>query len=706
MNQSMTTDQAVSAAFAHYRAGDLAQANHICAQVLATKPDHAAALYIGALTAWQSGNRSEAFELMKRAVTAAPRNLEYVYNLGVMCEELKYLEHALACFEQTRQIDPRRFEAHFKTAFILGELNRLRESLAVYQEALGIKPDAAMVYSNMGDLYCRLGLYEDARAVLEKAISLGNDAPSTHKSLGDAYLVLEQRTRALASYEKALELQPEYFEARLGAGNCHLLLGNDKAARVAYNRAEESNPKSLIPLWGNVMSQLKPWYQTTDEIGAARARYENGLAEIESHLKLSDQAAIDDTVAAVNMLQPFYLPCQGKNDLDLQTKYGALVHKVMKAKYPQWCKDVPAAKAKPGGRIRIGFVSNYFKRHSVWNMNIGGWASVLDRRFFEVFAYFTNGIAYGVPQENREKFDHFVEADSFEQLCQRVRADDPHVLIFPEIGMDPSTLKMAALKLAPVQISSWGHPQTSGLPTIDYFLSSDLMESADADSYYFEKLIRLPNTGLYHIPFALELEPDTQRVETYLRPQAVRYLCVQTLHKYLPQYDHVFARIAARVPNSQFVFGGNPEGLASRLEERLRKVFDDAHLNFEEHVTILPPLTSEEFAGLCSLGGVFLDSLEWSGCNTTLQALEHNVVPVTLPGTFMRGRHTAAFLHALELPTVVESTDEYVELAVRLGLDETYIRELSEKIKRMKYRLYRDPEVITAFESFLKEIAS
>src|SRR5262249_7521549 len=134
-----------------------------------------------------------------------------------------------------------------------------------------------------------------------------------------------------------------------------------------------------------------------------------------------------------------------------------------------------------------------------------------------------------------------------------ILSDAPHVLLYPEIGMDMATAQLAAQRLAPVQCASWGHPVTSGFPTIDYFLSSDRMEPPDAQAHYTERLVRLPNLSIFYEP--PQAPPaGVGRGELGLRADAVAYWCCQSLPKYLPQFDEVFARIAAAVGNCQFAF--------------------------------------------------------------------------------------------------------------------------------------------------------
>ena len=127
------------------------------------------------------------------------------------------------------------------------------------------------------------------------------------------------------------------------------------------------------------------------------------------------------------------------------------------------------------------------------------------------------------------------------------------MLIYPGLLMDTVSVQLAAQRLAPVQCTSWGHPETSGIETLDYFLSSDLMEAPGAEAFYTEKLVRLPNLSIYYEPVDLGAV-DSSRAQHGLRTDAAVFWCGQSLYKYLPQHDDVFARIAEQAPHSQFVF--------------------------------------------------------------------------------------------------------------------------------------------------------
>jgi predicted O-linked N-acetylglucosamine transferase (SPINDLY family) len=254
-----------------------------------------------------------------------------------------------------------------------------------------------------------------------------------------------------------------------------------------------------------------------------------------------------------------------------------------------------------------------------------------------------------------------------------------------------------------VQCNSWGHPDTSGFPTLDYYLSSDLMEPPDADGHYTERLVRLPNLSISYQP--LDAAAATvSRAELGLRDDAVVYWCGQSMYKYLPQYDEVFARIAREVPDSQFAFIRYRRGddVTDLFLARLAKAFAGQGLDASRHVVVLPRLDQDRFLGAVGQADVFLDSLGWSGCNSLLESLAHDLPAVTMPGALMRGRHGSAILTMMDVTeTIATSVDDYVAMAVRLGRDKAWRDAVKARVAANKHRLYGDRACIAALEDFL-----
>jgi predicted O-linked N-acetylglucosamine transferase (SPINDLY family) len=360
--------------------------------------------------------------------------------------------------------------------------------------------------------------------------------------------------------------------------------------------------------------------------------------------------------------------------------------------------------------VRVGVISGFFRDHSNWKLPMKGWLSQLDRRRFRVFGYHTGRQVDSATNEAIAMCDRFVQGPlSINDWRAEILADAPHVLIYPEVGMDPVAAALAAQRLAPAQCNSWGHPETSGFPTLDYYLSSDLMEPDDADGHYTERLIRLPDLSVYCDPPDQTPVSDMTRPDLGLRASATVYWCGQSLYKYLPQFDEVFPRIAQAAGDCQFAFIRYHDGdhITDSFRNRISRAFVAHGLDPDQSCVFLPRLNQHEFVAAAGLCDVFLDSIGWSGCNTTLESLVHDLPIVTIPGDFMRGRHTMAILKMMDVTeTIANSIDEYISIAARLARDVPWLMAIKAKVSTNKHRIYRDNACITALEQFLNHVAS
>jgi predicted O-linked N-acetylglucosamine transferase (SPINDLY family) len=273
--------------------------------------------------------------------------------------------------------------------------------------------------------------------------------------------------------------------------------------------------------------------------------------------------------------------------------------------------------------------------------------------------------------------------------------------MFPDVGMNSPSRLLALHRMAPIQITAWGHPITTGSPHIDYFLSSDLMEPEDAQSHYSESLVRLPNLALFIKPQSSE----NMESENFDLPEGhILYGCLQSLNKYVPQYDFVIAEIAKKSPKSLFVFlEGLPPASTGFLKKRLSRIFDQNGLDFHQHVKFLPRVKRGQYVELISRMDVILDSIGWTGGNTSLEAIEQGKPIVTLPGQFMRGRHTYAMLKMMGLENHMSSSiDDYICRAVALGADDELRAQHRTEILERKELLYEDYACREALDKFLK----
>jgi predicted O-linked N-acetylglucosamine transferase (SPINDLY family) len=279
--------------------------------------------------------------------------------------------------------------------------------------------------------------------------------------------------------------------------------------------------------------------------------------------------------------------------------------------------------------------------------------------------------------------------------AETILAAQPDVLIYPEVGMDPMTFKLAALRLAPVQATAWGHPQTSGLPTMDLYLSAQAFEPQDAQAHYTERLVALPGLGCHIEPSAVAAYPASVDKSLPL------LLCAGTPFKYAPEHDRVLVEIARRLGECRMVFFVYSDStLSEKLRSRLAAGFG---ADFERCVSFVPWQTRAGFYGWLQAADVYLDTIGFSGFNTALQALECGLPVVTREGRFMRGRLASGILKRMEMPELIcENEAQYVDLAVRLASEPDYRRHVSAEIAKRRAVLFGDRAPIAALEELLE----
>ena len=721
--------------FGLFQAGRLDQAEASCRHALLLQPNQAEALHLLALIAHRRGRLDEAAERLNQAIKAnrnearyqldlgsveaargridaaraawrraqrlAERSPEALLAIGAAQGGAGCMEDAAASFRLALKLDPKQPAAQNNLGSALALLGRFAEAAEAYRAALVLAPDYLDARLNLANALASSGQGEAAVEAYRAAAERHPESAPAQRGLGDALTPLGRLDEAAEAYRAAVRLDPTMAEAHNNLGLALCNLGRREEAEAVFAEAIRQSPALLAARANLAAARLPIIYRDEAEIERARAAYAADLAAL---VEAPLPAGLN--IGAVGGIPPFYLAYQGRDDRELQALYGRSVSRIMAALHPDWMVAPDVRPPRPGERIRVGILSAYFFRHSNWKIPIKGWLEGLDRRRFELYGYHIGGKQDAETAAAAALCHRFsAESRPLAGWAAAIRADRLHVLLIPGIGMDPMTTELAALKLAPVQATSWGHPETSGLASIDHFLSSDLMEPAGAQACYTEQLVRLPNLSIAYEPMPVEPAPIT-RAELGVPEDATLYWCCQSLYKYLPRHDDVFPRIARANPAARFLFIAYPgdPAVTQVFRDRLDAAFAAEGLDAASYCRFLPHMDPARFAGVTAAADLFLDSIGWSGCNSTLEALGQGLPVVTLAGELMRGRHSAAILTMLGMPELIAADDAaYVALAAALGRDPARRAALRERILADRQRLYRDPACIDGLARYLEE---
>lgn len=688
----------------------------------------------------KKGEITNSIRAYQQSISIDPKWISSYINLGILLFEQGNLTRAEQILGQAIAIAPQRSEVYHYLGKILTQRRRNDEAILAYRKALQIEPTNSNILHNLakllqakngfdrnqanlyfGDAYFYENNYETAinyyQSFLESQTKgqekITEDVDRAYLNLITSLYNLEQEKTAINLLKQAKENHVNIDEIIV-----KLLEFLNFSGRVneGIKVAEEASESLLNNLYFNKLNLLKLpiLYENEEEIDFYRQRFRKGLDILRKQTNLETSEDKQKALLACGLHTNFYLAYQAKDDKDLQTQYGEFFQQIMTANFPEFVIPRRMPKSEENDKIRVGYISNYFLSYHTVTHLFSGWLRHSDREKFTINCY-----QLGTPsdietvkliQENSDAFyqlphQQTLDSNYIKNVAQKIIADRLHILVFLDIGMHPYMTIFGSLRLAPIQCTTWAHPVTSGLPTIDYFLSSDLMEPPEAEKYYSEKLIKLPGIGIAYAKPDIP-EPVKNRTEFQLREDAIVYLCCQSLYKYLPQYDYVFAEIAKRVPQSQFVFISNKNPhVTKQLRQRLQRAFEKLGLNSEEYCLILPQQYQDDYWNLHLIADVFLDPFQWSGGRSTLEAVACKLPIVTCPGQFMRGRHSYAILQQLQVTeTIAKNEAEYIEIAVKLGCDKEWRNQIvAQMIQNYPY-LYSDRTCVTALEQFYQQI--
>jgi len=272
--------------------------------------------------------------------------------------------------------------------------------------------------------------------------------------------------------------------------------------------------------------------------------------------------------------------------------------------------------------------------------------------------------------------------------------------------MDPISKGLACLRLAPTQMASWGHPETTGLKTIDFYLSAEDFEGADAQANYSEQLIQLPGLGTY-------VETDSAKPSDFDGAQygidfsGPVLICAGSPSKYSPENDGIFIHIATQKTNCQFVFFDFQNNLTQTLHTRLKTAFNDANLDAGQFIRLIPFLGKSDFYGLMQKADLYLDTIGFSGFNTAIQSMHCGLPIVTIEGQFMRGMFASQILRtANSINLVTGSYKSFIDNAIKLVSDKSIMTFYKKYFEASKTKSFNNIEPIKYLDRFMEQLGN
>jgi protein O-GlcNAc transferase len=715
-----------------HRQGMLAEAISGYASFLDGNPLRGDVWHLRALAEHQSGQLEASWRSVNRALEAGGEQAATVLLAGMLLQDRGDLEGAQRSFARAAELRPGWAAPLANRGRVLLDLRRVPEALETLRAAAALDASNARIWNNIGLALVSLDRVDEAQKAFYHALSIAPLA-TAHFSIARIHSMRNETQRAFEHAEAAARGDPRLTDAHLLLGDLHRKARNIEGMRKSFSDAVRSDPRNARALnahaeflagAGNVREAREEYrriaadnpadlkaalganlllpqvYRDRADLAAWRADYEEGMGRLEAGAEAFRFANPREAMLQARWTN-FYLAYQGRDDRELQSRFGDFIHGVLGRGFPEAMR--PREPVRGRAKMRIGFCSQFF-----FNCTVGryfaSWITRLDRSRFEIYVYYTNEWVADDTRTIAAASDVFrhLPGRTFEGVAQQILGDQLDALVFPELGMHGETFSLASLRLAPVQVAGWGHPTTTGLPNVDYFVSSAPMEPEEGERHYRERLVLLPGLGTnYATPAAAEAG---DRAEFALPPDVPLYLVPQSLFKIHPDNDALLAAVMAADPRGKLVFfAAWYDAINAAFRARLVEALAVHGLQLEDRVVFLPYMAHAEYLRVNACCNVMLDTLHWSGGNTSLDAIASGLPMVTLPGALMRGRQSAAMLRLLGLDELVASDSrEYVEKAVAIGGDRDRRAALAQRIGAARPALFDRDEPIRALEDFLE----
>jgi protein O-GlcNAc transferase len=730
---SLRIRELMGSALRQHQAGRLGDAEPLYRQVLQLDPHFADALHLLGVLNHQAGRNDVAVELIGQAIAQNDRMPAYHNNLGNALKAQGRLDAAVSSYERALARKPDYPEAHYNLGVTLQAQGKLPEAAQSYRRTLALKPNHADAHNNLGNTLQSQGMLEEAAVAYrhalasmpshveaqinlgnvlkargqadqalsfyEKALALRPDSAEAHNNIGLVRLEKSELDASAAAFGLALRHKPDYAEAHYNLGNVLQQQGKAAEAAAAYKHALELKPDYAEARLGLAVAVIPVFLDTEAQSRDTESNFARSMDELAAW----DRANPGLLGRAAGTTQPFFLAYRPADVTASLIRYGDLI---CAAAAEYWRADSKPTPARD--RVRLVIVSGQVRqRHPVWDVVLRGLVSHLNRNRFEVFLYHTVALVDSETQWARAHVDRFVQGPlPTRAWLDELARDQPDVIFYPEVGMDPATCALAALRLAPLQIAGWGHPVTTGLPTMDLFVSGELLEGPAAERHYREKLIRLPGTGVCTELPAINPQPWQGPASG---PDVVRFtLCHQPI-KFDPADDVILTRIAKAVGRCEFWIAA-PDRLAwtgPRLHERLAAAFRAAGLDPDSHLRVLPWLPRNQFAGFLDAMDIYLDCPGFSGYTTAWQAIHRGVPIVTSEGPFQRQRLAAGLLRQIGITDgIASSHEEYINIAVSWAREcrgGDRLAQRREAIRQAAAKADGNLSAVTAFENAMLE---
>lgn len=620
----------------------------------------------------RQGRYAEAEKQFRTAIALAPGSPHAYVNLGNLLRRQGKIGEAISAYRKAIECDPQSAVAYYNLGNALGESDDPAGAAEAYERALETEPELPDALANLGASLLTLGRTDRALTVLSKAVGLLPDNPTLHAQLGDALQAEGRPAEAAESYRRALSFDRQLARAHYGLGCVQITLG-DFAEAVGSFREVLSITPNHMPAQHN--------------LGKALFRMGQADEAIEQLRKAAPADPGGMALTAIAVVVPGSPAATNQTILEDRRKWAS-------AQIPAWPgREISPRLRRNADPLRVGYISGFFHEEN-YMKPIWGLINHHNRDRFEIHLFSETAeseISKGCIKDPRDMFHHIGRLSN-DDVAKRIEESGIDILVDLNGYSRVERLPLFARRPAPIIVAWFNMYATTGMDCFDYLIGDQHVIPAEEESYYSEKIVRVPGSYLtfevnYPVP---EVVP----------PPCVANGCITfgslaSQYKITPEVVGVWSRILRECPDSRLILKNTALGSAGN-RDFVQKLFAGFGIS-SERLELDGP--SEHFTFLQKYGqiDIALDSFPYNGGTTTTEALWQGVPVLTFWGDRWASRTSASILRAAHLGEyVADDLEGYVKQAVELAHCPQTPARLDQLRMGLRERLARSPVCDTA----------
>ena len=646
--------------------------------------------FIEGLDFFRKSDYKKAKENFKISVINNSNNIKALYHLAII-NTYYDIDKDLA-IEQLKKIielDNANIDSVFLLAWNFFSLNSSDEGISFFSKK---KVLSKQVEFGSAYIFYLLGEFEKSIKLLKEIIK--EDNPKKRISyliyylLGNIYYDQNRLQDSLICFNESLIINPKFVNGYFFRAKIYKHFGNTRLAINDFNKSYELDKNNLKYLIESILI-LPHIYLDNNEFNKFRKRYNEGLDYIKNIDNYNFSNDFPDN-------QTFLLSYGNDCNLELLRKKEKIFRKMFSnLNYVSTIKETFSSK------IKIGFISEFLTDHTIGKL-FQGLIRNLDKKIFDIFIFHSSLTKEGNIKKliDRSVIKSLRLPKNFNDKISTISKEQLDIIFYPDIGISSDLYYLTFLRLAKYQINSWGHPETSGNSTIDYFISSKVCEISLAQKFYSEKLVNFNNfTSFYEVPNFKKKDFSFGSFNKYNI-----YFCSQSLFKILPDFDLILKKILEKDKKALLIFIRDQWNIWNKI--LLNRWKKSIYKNLDR-IKFINRLSVDDFINLSGNCNVLLDPVYFGSGNSFIEAFTYGTPMVTLPSSFLRGRLVMGLYDQMKInnPPIVYNNEDYINLSIELANNQKKNEEIRNQIVENSNKFFfNNYLVINEFQNFFTSL--